>query len=63
MKDLMEKHPIKVRHIDQMVDLANACTSVTLIKPILNEIGRLIYGKNELHFPEPEANPDLVSLK
>jgi len=64
MRQAIIDHPVKVECIDRMVGLANACTSVTRMKPILNEIGRLIYGKRqELHFPEPEFNPDLVSLK
>lgn len=63
-KEAVENHPTKVAHINHMAKLANACTTIPSLKPILNEIFRLIYGKTkELPFPETEFDPELVNIK
>lgn len=63
-KEGVDNHPVKVAHINHMVKLANTCTTIVFLKPVLNEISRLIYGKEKaLLFPEKEFDPDLVSLK
>lgn len=63
-KEAVTNHPVKVARINQMANLANNCTTVGSLKPVLNEIFRLIYGKqNELPFPEKEFDPELVSVK
>ena len=63
MLSLMEVHPRKVERIDKLVQAINSCTTVTSLKPLLNELHRVLYGKStRLWFPEPEFNPDLVKL-
>ena len=63
-KEAVANHPVKVSHINQMAKIANTCTTVRELKPILNEIFRLIYGKNnEIPFPGKEFDPELVSIK
>jgi hypothetical protein len=61
--EVLSKYPAKIERIDKLAKLANKCLGIITFKRIVNELLRLLYGKDvELVFPEPRANPDLLKI-